>query len=68
MKDAAQKPSRGITRARALLAELDQVLAELQQVRAPKARKRPVVDADAKPEQKTVESVRRKLRRGGFAA
>jgi hypothetical protein len=60
-----------VSRARALLAELDQALADVERELAdnPKrARKRPQVKVDEQPSQQALDRVRRGLRRQGVAA
>jgi hypothetical protein len=60
--------SRAVDRLRALVAELEAAIAALEQEPAAKPRKRPVVKTETAASPESIEAVRRKLRRKGFAA
>jgi hypothetical protein len=59
--------SRAVARLRALVAELSQVIAELEQEPVAKPRKRPLVKVDREPSPDAVEAMERRLRRLGVA-
>jgi hypothetical protein len=59
--------SRAVARLRALVAELSQVIAELEQEPAVKPRKRPLVKVESEPSPDAVAAMQRRVRRLGVA-
>lgn len=59
---------RSLDRIKALLAELQQAVADFEHESAAKPRRRPVVKVETQADPKVIADVKRRLRRGGFAA